>query len=175
MAIPIMADSCSWIGARGCRKENMISLMSKNRNIALLPGGFEEASIYKRNRHKVFIKERKGFIKYALQYGYSVTPCYGFGEEKTYWEINIAPTSWRLWLNKYKIPGIVFIGKYFLLPDNNLDLTMVVGKPIQFPTIAEPTTEDIEKYHAIFIKALQEVFDRNKGLYGAKEAELEVC
>ena len=38
--------------------------------MALLPGGFQEATLFARNRHRVYINQRKGFIKYALRHGY---------------------------------------------------------------------------------------------------------
>ena len=41
-----------------------------------------------------------GFIKYALQYGYSVVPVFAFGERKTYVNVQGA-WSLRLWLNQY--------------------------------------------------------------------------
>lgn len=31
----------------------------------------------------------QGFIKYALQHGYKVYPCYTFGEERTYFNIAV--------------------------------------------------------------------------------------
>lgn len=38
-------------------------------------GGFQEATLYTRGHHKIFLKSRKGFIKYALQFGYKVEYC----------------------------------------------------------------------------------------------------
>ena len=32
----------------------------------MLPGGFEEASLTDKSKEQVYIKSRKGFIKYAL-------------------------------------------------------------------------------------------------------------
>ncbi len=48
----------------------------KGKNISLVPGGFEEATLTDINSEKIFIKERKGFIKDALKYGYKVHPIY---------------------------------------------------------------------------------------------------
>ena len=41
----------------------------EGKNVALIPGGFQEATLYARGEHRVFIKQRKGFIKYALRHG----------------------------------------------------------------------------------------------------------
>lgn len=96
----------------------MKSRMRRGENIALIPGGFQEATMFEYNRHTVYIKRRKvralafastpqpagrmrvplcadpaplaqGFIKYALQHGYRVYPCYTFGEERTYYSISV--------------------------------------------------------------------------------------
>ena len=48
-------------------KKSMKSLLKAKTNIAMLPGGFDEATLYEYKKHSVYIKKRKGFIKYALQ------------------------------------------------------------------------------------------------------------
>mmetsp|Transcript_19297 Transcript_19297/g.53799 ORF Transcript_19297/g.53799 Transcript_19297/m.53799 type:complete len:114 (+) Transcript_19297:940-1281(+) len=105
---------CAPVSARA-----MKSKMRRNENIALLPGGFQEATLYTYGKHLVYIKRRKGFIKYALQYGYKVYPCYTFGEERTYLQLP-GFNAIRLWLNKFHIPTVLFIGRFFLMPDNQV-------------------------------------------------------
>lgn len=58
--------------------------MKEEKNIYLIPGGFECSTITSYGVDRAFIKNRKGFIKYALEYGYTVHPCYCFGENKIY-------------------------------------------------------------------------------------------
>ena len=58
--------------------------MKEEKNIYFVPGGFECATITKYGEDRVFIKNRKGFIKYALEFGYTVHPMYCFGENKIY-------------------------------------------------------------------------------------------
>lgn len=55
-------------------------IMSSGRNFALIPGGFEEAAISTKKENRAFIKERKGFVKFALKHGYSIYPTFVFGE-----------------------------------------------------------------------------------------------
>jgi hypothetical protein len=132
-----------------------------------------EATLYKRNRHRVYLRNRKGFIKYALQYGYCVYPVYVFGEERTYWQMDMP--GWALWLNKYKIPTTLFIGKYLMLPDNDIDINVVVGKPVQLPTVKNPSGKEVDAYHAKYLEALNGLFERNKVKYGVgKEEVLEI-
>ena len=58
--------------------------MTERRHVALLPGGFEEASIVEPGRERVYVRRRKGFVKLALRYGYTIYPIYTFGESEAY-------------------------------------------------------------------------------------------
>lgn len=149
------------------------SLMKRGEPIALIPGGFQEATIHTSTAHRV--KCGKGFVKYALQYGYSLVPCYSFGENKTY---NNFQGFWRprLWLNKFGIPGIAPFGSWFMpiLPKYHGGLHIVVGKALRLPMLANPTNDQVEKYHMKYMERLKELFDRHKATYGEPHAELAV-
>ena len=55
-----------------------------------------------------------------------------------------------------------------------VDLYMVIGKPILIPQIAEPTSEDIQKYLSRFIDAMQGMYQRHQAAAGYPESSLEV-
>jgi len=103
-------------GIEGVHSGNMHRLMSANKNIGLLPGGFEEATLTSPKALRVYIKKRKGFIKMALRYGYQVVPTLVLGEHQMFHTFDHFK-SFRLWLNKFKLPGVVYWSKYGLLPD----------------------------------------------------------
>lgn len=176
LQLPFIRDFMLWIDAVAVNKKSMTSLLGQGHNVALLPGGFEEATIYIRDKHKLFIKDRKGFVKYALQYGYSIQPSYVFGEERGYWQFNIGSIEWRFWLNKHRIPTIFFMGKFGILPDNNIDVSVVVGKPFKLPLIEKPTKVDVDKWHNVYIENMVELFEKNKEKYAykGKDAVLEL-
>lgn len=94
-----------------------------------MPGGFEEASLTSQNKDRVYIKSRKGFIKYALKFGYSIYPIYVFNENKLFKTFDKF-YDFRIWLNKFKIPGVFFLGKFGFpyAPDNNQSLKVVIGE-----------------------------------------------
>ncbi len=164
-----------WGDGDACIPSAFKKIMPTGRNIALLPGGFEEATLYKRGRHRLYLSKRKGFIKYALQYGYNVQPVYVFGEEQTFWTVKTYPTL-MLWLNRFHIPGVLFYGRFLFLPDWNANIIPVVGNVIKFPHIPEPSPADVDKHHALFIAAMQTLFDKYKGKYASQgnDAKLEL-
>lgn len=144
---------------------NVNKLMKNGRNILMVPGGFEEATITNYDENRVYLKERKGFIKYGLKYGYTIHPCFGFNENRTYYYF----TSIKLgiWLNKLKIPGVLFISKFLnILPNNDVTLAMVIGKGIKLPIIEKPEKKDINNFHRIYLEALKELYDRYNGKFG---------
>ncbi|RLN46960.1 hypothetical protein BBJ29_007343 [Phytophthora kernoviae] len=115
--------------------------MATGQNVCLIPGGFEEATLYERGKHRNYTIKRFGFIKLALQYGY----------------------KHRLRLNEFKIPGVLFYGlpQCFYLSCTNVDLITVIGKPLALPRIENPTKEDAQKYHSQYVQVLHNLFDKS--------------
>lgn len=73
--LPIFSVICYWLGdVKDASPANVRNIMQRGKNIALLPGGFEDASVMVNGRERIFLRSRKGFIKFALRYGYRVHP-----------------------------------------------------------------------------------------------------
>ena len=47
----------------------MFGLFRQRSDFGILPGGMEEVALFEFGRERVYLKRRKGFIKYALQHG----------------------------------------------------------------------------------------------------------
>ena len=154
-------------GVEGANPENFTKMMTENRNLMFVPGGFEEATITRYGKDRVFIKHRKGFVKLALEYGYTVHPCYSFGETKLYY--TYSNQTLGLFLNKFKMPGLMAYTKNGLLPNDDVKLFTVVGKGIKMPCCPNPTAEMVDKYHRIYMEKLVELYDRWKGACGGDE------
>ena len=155
-------------------KASFQRLMQRNEPMAVIPGGFEEATITSSTVHRVYLKSRRGFVKYALQAGYALVPCYCFGENETYYNVQGA---WgiRFWLNRQGMVGILPFGRWFFpLLARNRRMHIVVGKALQLPRIERPTTEQVAQHHAQYTEALTSLFDRHKASYGLGDAKLEV-
>jgi hypothetical protein len=174
--LPFIGDILGWSNMFSINKCNMLNLMSKGKNIALIPGGFEEATRFEHGTYSVYINQRKGFIKYALQHGYEIYPIFVFGEEKSYYTLF---TSFLKilgkYLNKYHIPTTFFYGKYFTpMPNNDLDLNMVIGRKLKLPTIRSPSIYDINVYHNYYRREVINLFNRNVKKYGDSNKKLIV-
>ena len=158
-------------GIEGAYPENFNRLMQEKKNIMFVPGGFEEATITVYGKDRVFVKHRKGFIKLALEYGYTVHPCYVFGETKLYYTATNEKIG--LFLNKFKLPGLMAFSKNVVVPNENVKLSVVIGKGIKFPVIPNPTQEYVDKYHSLYVEKLEEMYNRWKGVCGGED-KLEI-
>eukprot|EP00931_Biecheleriopsis_adriatica_P044972 TRINITY_DN25774_c0_g1_i2.p1 TRINITY_DN25774_c0_g1~~TRINITY_DN25774_c0_g1_i2.p1 ORF type:complete len:313 (+),score=33.09 TRINITY_DN25774_c0_g1_i2:69-1007(+) len=65
-------------------RTTILRLMQRSENIAIIPGGFQDAVAYSYGKDVTVVKKRKGLIKYCLQFGYRMHPVYTFGEHETY-------------------------------------------------------------------------------------------
>eukprot|EP00611_Tribonema_gayanum_P019149 TRINITY_DN325_c0_g3_i4.p1 TRINITY_DN325_c0_g3~~TRINITY_DN325_c0_g3_i4.p1 ORF type:complete len:351 (-),score=64.56 TRINITY_DN325_c0_g3_i4:234-1286(-) len=160
---------------QAANKPNFQRLMKSKALIGLIPGGLEEATISCKGKDRVYLKARKGFIKYALEFGYTIVPVYCFGECDTYHNLQ---GLWRLrlWLNSLKMPGVCFWGTWWcpLLPIPS-NINTVFGKPFRVPQIDHPTPEDINKWHALYVQELKALYDRHKHQFASNpNQELEV-
>jgi len=170
--LPISGIFARWMGVQPVNNTSFKEFLRKGKNIIFVPGGFEEATLTKYNCERIFIKERKGFIKYSLQYGYKIHPCYTFNENQIYYTFNYFERL-RLFLNKLKMPGCIFYSKYIFFPNYNIDLCSVIGKAIQLPKVAEPTQDEIDFYHKVYVDSVVMLYNRYKKQFNSSE-ELEI-
>ena len=174
-------------------KKNFLNFMKNNISFGITIGGFYEVGLFKRSIDSIYIKNKKGFIKYALQYGYTIYPVYTFGECETYFNLSIRSgggnninngsirkTNWLIkFLSKWHIPPLLFIhGPYWFIPFlpywKGVGLHSIVGDAIKCPKIAKPKQEDIDKYHKIYFDAVVGIFERNKWRFGQESRKLEI-
>jgi len=159
-----------YMGINGANPANFELLLKENKNIAFIPGGFEEATLTKYGKQRVFLKNRKGFIKLGLKYGYSVYPIYTIGE--TNMMSSITYEKLGIILNKIKMPGTIPYSKRLVLPNNDEELITIVGKRMDLPIIHDPKQEDINKYHDMYVENLKRVYAKYKK---EKDGVLEIC
>ena len=159
-------------------RPSMSSYLRAGEDVALPPGGFEEATLTSTFQDRVFIKKRYGFVRLCLKYGVAIRPVYAFGEGHLFSNVQ---GFWneRLALNRFGLPTILVWGRWFfpLLPKKK-KLHIVVGRTIILPKIENPSKEEVMQWHEKYITELKRVYDEHKETaYGSeqgKEAKLEV-
>eukprot|EP00927_Polykrikos_kofoidii_P059328 TRINITY_DN54508_c0_g1_i1.p1 TRINITY_DN54508_c0_g1~~TRINITY_DN54508_c0_g1_i1.p1 ORF type:complete len:497 (-),score=55.78 TRINITY_DN54508_c0_g1_i1:111-1601(-) len=139
---------------------------SRASSVLLVPGGIQEATLSAPGKERLFLQRRKGFVKYALQHGYSLTPVYAFGENDVYGNAQMG-MSWRLRLNEgvlgcpQGLPTVLPFGWRWLplLPRPNAPLRVVIGPPLRLPHIKNPSREEVEVWHSAYVAAVRRLYD----------------
>jgi len=153
--------------------EHILSKQGKGNAAIIVIGGAAEALDAKPKKDIVLtLKNRKGFVKMALRFGASLVPVFSFGENDLYEQVpNPEGSKLRNFQTKFKsIIGFsppVILGRglfqysFGYVPYRHPIFT-VVGKPIDLEKIENPTTEDIDKYHKLYVESLQQLFEEHK-------------
>lgn len=148
-------------------------------DVALPPGGFEEATLTHTSRDRVYVKRRYGFVKLCLKHGVSIRPVYAFGEGRLYSNVQ-GMWNVRLAMNSYNIPAIFPWGLWFfpLLPKKDVGLFIVIGRPLILPKLANPTQVEVAMWHDNYVRELKRIYEEYKEeAYGSergKVSKLEV-
>jgi len=161
-------------GFRDNRRETIQNLMKRGESVSMIPGAYQEATLFSNSKDRVALSQRKGFIKYCLQYGYRLHPVYTFGETDTYSTLNCCE-AFRLWLNSFGIPTVAFWGMTLcpFMP-RPARLFTYVGAPLEMPKIDKPTEADVDEWHAKYRAALRGLFDKHKAEVGRADSHLEI-
>ncbi|XP_070583838.1 2-acylglycerol O-acyltransferase 3 isoform X2 [Erythrolamprus reginae] len=112
----------------------------------------------------------------------ALVPVFSFGENDIFRQVRFPPGSFfrRLQLRFKQVAGFapcLFVGRSFfssrcwgLLPQPS-PITVVVGKPILVPLRPYPKLEEVEHYHALYVQALQQLFEEHKGSCGLPSSQ----
>lgn len=172
--VPFLAPALRmWDACTPATKGNMKKLLAAKAAFGIIPGGSEDVAIHEHGKENVYINSRYGFIKYALQHGYSLILAYTFGENDQFYSLScLRPLN--LWpVKRFGFVLPIFWGKTFfpLLPRGG-GLNTIYGRVIHLPTIHDPTFEDLVKWHALYVEELKSMFDEYKVKFGFGDREL---
>uniref|UniRef100_A0A8C5ZD42 Acyltransferase n=2 Tax=Marmota marmota marmota TaxID=9994 RepID=A0A8C5ZD42_MARMA len=178
--IPIFRDYIMTSGLVSSDKTSVSYLLSRpgGGQVAVLAvGGPLEALEAKPGALSLRIRNQKGFVKVALEHGASLVPVYSFGENDIFKLKTFAEDSWQhlCQVTFKKLMGFspcIFWGRGLFLANSwgllpfAVPITTVVGHPIPVPRCLSPTEEQVDHYHALYMRALEQLFEDHKESYG---------
>ena len=91
----------------------MMDIFTSKVPFGILSRGSEEIIIAEAGKECIYIKNRKGFIKYALQHGYSLAIGYTFGESDLYKTISYGKEWLLKYFQKTKVPFFLAYGPFW--------------------------------------------------------------
>ncbi|XP_057710075.1 2-acylglycerol O-acyltransferase 2-A [Corythoichthys intestinalis] len=180
--VPIFRDYIMSGGLVSSSKSSLSYLLSRPEggNVAVIAvGAAPEALDARPGALTLQLRKRKGFIKLALRHGAQLVPVFSFGENELFDQVQ-NPTGSPLRTLQDRLQSImgismplfngrgIFQYSFGLLPHRKAILT-VVGTPIQVAATPNPTSEDIDALHEVYLEHLSELFERHKHEYGLQE------
>ncbi|KAM3601058.1 uncharacterized protein V6R79_006758 [Siganus canaliculatus] len=172
--LPLFREYAMAAGLCPVSKASLSHLLSKNGKgnaVVIIIGGAAESLASSPGVNTVLVKQRKGFVKVALEFGADLVPVFSFGENDIFKQAIFTEGSvGRRFQDLFqKIIGFApcfFFGKLFFLLPYNTPITTVVGSPIPVPKRATPTEEEVDHYHKLYMAGLIKLFHEHKVRYG---------
>jgi hypothetical protein len=102
----------------------------------------------------------------------AIVPCFTFGENELFDVLDLGALTKGI--NKFTkaVAGMTVPFMTSMVPKRK-DLTTVMGKPVLLSKLKEATVEgQIEELHAMYVKGLQEVYDKHRKEFGYGELRI---
>lgn len=175
--IPLFRDYIMAAGLYPVSKASLTHLLSKSGKgnaVVIVIGGAAESLSSSPGENTVVIKQRKGFVKVALEFGADLVPVYSFGENELFQQVLLTEGSFGRKLQDLfkKIMGFapcLFVGEKFAIIPYRRPVTTVVGCPISVPKRVSPTDEEVDHYHSLYMESLTNLFHEHKVSCGLSE------
>ncbi|XP_015253546.1 PREDICTED: diacylglycerol O-acyltransferase 2-like [Cyprinodon variegatus] len=181
--IPLFREYLMCAGLCPVSKPSLVHLLSKSGKgnaVVIVVGGAAESLASSPGINRVVMRQRKGFVRTALEHGADLVPVYSFGENELFQQVILSEGSLgRRLQDLFKsIMGFapcLFVGERFALLPFRKPVTTVVGSPISVPKCVTPTDEQVDHYHRLYMEALTKLFHEHKVSCGLPEShKLEI-
>ena len=185
-AVPLARHLLWWAGCRPASPAALRATLAGGTSVVLCPSGVREAMLSQaaaaRGGEAVFLRQRAGFVRLALEQGAPLVPVFAFGQSRAFFFLRPfidvpragveGPPPW--WQGVVRRIGVVpLVG----LPRWRVPITIVVGRPLEAPPGVEraaPTEAQVAAHLAAFIAALRALFEEHKAAAGYPDERLVV-
>ena len=73
-----------WTGIRSASRSSIVQILKSGKSVVLIPGGVREIQHMEPQKEVLFLKQRLGFVKLAIQQGCPLLPVFAFNQTKLY-------------------------------------------------------------------------------------------
>ncbi|NXS90562.1 MOGT2 acyltransferase, partial [Jacana jacana] len=180
--IPFFRDYLMSGGLVSSDKESASYVLQKREGgnaLTIIVGGAQEALDARPGSYTLLLKNRKGFVRLAIEHGTPLVPIFSFGENDLFEQVKNPKGSWlrQLQHRLQQIMGIslplfhargIFQYSFGLIPYRRPIFT-VVGKPIPVKRKHRPSEEEVDQVHQQYLNELCKLFEEHKDKYNIPE------
>jgi len=170
--VPVIRELALWAGTRVVSRDSFQKVLAEGKSALLIPGGMAEMRLSRSEDHHIrLVTYHKGFVAMALRTGTPLVPVFSFGETRYFDQLELFGVS--RWMHRWMgIPLPYFRGPWGLPVPSRVPITVVVGRPIEVPKVAEPSPGLIDQYTALFYSGVRDIFERHKHALGHGDCTL---
>jgi len=173
LRVPLIREMWLWSSCIDASKQVARKALEKRVNLLLYPGGEREQMMTQRGKHRLFLKNRKGFVKLAIEAGAELVPVYVFGETDLFEHSSFLLDARVKIMKNFGVAIPLIYGQAGLLPFA-ASVTAVVGPALEVKQSDNPSNEEVDEVHTRYVAALVALFEENKAAYGCSDAILEI-
>lgn len=172
LRLPIIRQLLQLVGAQPADRPVVKNVLSKGQHGYIVSGGIAELFMSDRKRERIFLKQRKGFVKIAKETNAILVPVYLFGHTRLFDQLasgeGIAKKISRL------IRGSItmFWGPFYLPIPYLTSLRVVTGPPLEIDWSDDTMSVDV--VHGKFVDSVQRLYDAHKHAAGYGDTPLEI-
>lgn len=148
LRLPLFRQFLMWNGAISADGPSIRSALT-SKNVSILPGGIAELMLSSREHEKLYIKQRAGIVRVAIEKGTPIVPCYMFGNTQFFDQLATGD-SWPARMSRHlKMSFTLFYGRFFLPIPFPCKVVLVLAQPLPLPP--GKTDADVQQYHQLWI------------------------
>ncbi|XP_065601847.1 2-acylglycerol O-acyltransferase 2 isoform X1 [Cyrtonyx montezumae] len=180
--IPFLRDYLMSGGLVSSDKESAYHVLQRPEGgnlLAIIVGGAQEALDARPGSYTLLLRNRKGFVRVAIERGTSLVPAFSFGENELFDQVSNPKGSWlrRIQHQLQQIMGIslplfhargIFQYSFGLVPYRR-PINTVIGKPIPVAKKHKPSEEEVDRVHQKYLEELNKLFEEHKAKYNVPE------
>ncbi|CAM9598235.1 unnamed protein product [Phaeothamnion confervicola] len=160
MWIPVIRQLYGWLGTRCAGRGTIASMYRDGVNVAVVLGGIAEMFLVSTEEERVYLKNRKGFVRMAVMQGADVVPLFFFGNSSLFTLVGGGDGSLLLSISRrIKSSLLVFHGRFGLTVPYRRPLRMVSGRPIHVQQTDDPSQEYIDSIHQELVERTVELYE----------------
>jgi hypothetical protein len=147
----------------------------QTKSIVLIPGGAAEALMTHRDTFKLYLLNRKGFVKLAMETKKPLIPCLGFGENEIFDTLvtSKTDTGWKGILFSMQQSFMKLTGVSPPIITNPIPrpvkMSVVVGAPLEMDC-----NKSVDENHKVYMDQVTQLYNKHAKKLGYGHVKLEI-